>query len=112
MVLFIGKEEDREKIEKSTKSLKQKANKTFKGIRKSILKPTRQTNARFVQADINKPTQRVLTRGQLVLTELMGGSNQTWGTGQNLPKFNGELTSGKGLIKNDDNGETGRMFGI
>lgn len=29
-----------------------------------------------------------------------------------LPKFNGVLMSGSGIIKSEDDGETGRMFGI
>ena len=42
----------------------------------------------------------------------MFGSSRTWGTGQNLPQFNGILISGNGLINNEDNGETGGLFGL
>ena len=42
----------------------------------------------------------------------MFNSSRTWGTGQNLPQFNGILISGNGLINNEDNGETGGLFGL
>ena len=42
----------------------------------------------------------------------MGGGERTWGTGQNLPIVKNELNRGHGLIKNDDFGQTGSMFGI
>ena len=57
--------------------------------------------------------KRPLTAGQQILQELFGGSNQTWGTGQNLPKVDGVLRTGEGLIKNGDYiKKTGRMFGL
>ena len=46
-----------------------------------------------------------------MLHEMFGG-NPTWGTGEQLPKMNGVLRSGHGLINNDDFGETGDMFGV
>ena len=42
----------------------------------------------------------------------MFNSSRTWGPGQNLPQFNGILISGNGLINNEDNGETGGLFGL
>lgn len=51
------------------------------------------------------------TKEQMVLGELFGGG-RTFGTGQNLPKLNRTITSGGGLIKNDDYGDTGRLFGL
>lgn len=50
------------------------------------------------------------SREQQFFQTLMGG-RKTFGTGQNLPKINNSLTSGFGLTKNGDNGETIRMFG-
>lgn len=53
-----------------------------------------------------------ITKEQGMLREIMGGQNKSWGTGTNLPQLNNALTSGGGLIKNDDNGETRRCFGF
>ena len=62
-----------------------------------------------------KPVQRTQTEAlsysQLVLKEMFNG-DPTFGTGQNLPKINGTLTSGGGLIKNGDLGETSKIFGF
>lgn len=63
-----------------------------------------------------KTLQRVnpaprITQEQAMLQEMFGG-NPTWGTGEQLPKREGILVSGHGLIKNDDFGETGSMFGV
>jgi len=51
-----------------------------------------------------------LSKEQNMLHEMFGG-NGNWGTGKNLPEVRGALISGKGLIKNDDYGETASMFG-
>ena len=59
---------------------------------------------------VNLGTER-LSREQEALHGFFGGS-PTWGTGKDLPKFDGVLISGGGLIKNGDDGATGRMFGI
>lgn len=61
----------------------------------------------YIQSDINKPIQRSLNRSQVMLNELVGGTNQLWGTGQDLPKVN----EGQGIDRND-NGGTGRLFGF
>jgi len=53
----------------------------------------------------------MLSQEQSMLQEMFGG-NPTWGTGEQLPKMNGALRSGHGLINNDDFGETGSMFGV
>lgn len=54
-----------------------------------------------------------ITKEQVFLQEVFSGGmrNQTWGTGENLPKFDRTLMSGGGLIKSGDFGETGAMFG-
>ncbi len=59
-----------------------------------------------------KPVQQVITQEQAFLRGMFGGGERTFGTGQNLPEINGVLIRGKGLINNDDNGETAQMFGI
>ena len=46
-----------------------------------------------------------------LLNEFFGGE-RSFGTGKDLPQINNVLTTGEGLINNDDQGETGRMFGI
>jgi len=54
----------------------------------------------------------LLTKEQTMLHELFGGS-PSWGTGENLPKFQGALISGEGLIKSGDyEGETASIFGF
>lgn len=53
-----------------------------------------------------------ISQEQYLLQSMFGGSDPTWGTGENLPKFSGVLFTGEGLIKSGDDGETGRMFGI
>lgn len=52
-----------------------------------------------------------LTKEQELINEFFGGE-RSFGTGKDLPKINGILRSGNGLINNDDDGETGRMFGF
>ena len=42
----------------------------------------------------------------------MFGSSRTFGTGQNLPKIDNIITSGYGLINNEDYGETSQIFGV
>jgi len=54
---------------------------------------------------------RALTKEQMVLGELFG-SGKTFDTGENLPKINGVLRTGKGLINNDNNGGTSQIFGF
>ena len=51
-----------------------------------------------------------LSKEQDMLQEMFGG-NDNWGTGRNLPRNEGILRRGHGLIKNDDYGETASMFG-
>jgi hypothetical protein len=52
-----------------------------------------------------------LSREQRFLNDLFGG-NRTFGTGNNLPKVDGVLITGGGLINNGDYGETATMFGM
>ena len=58
--------------------------------------------------------QFAYSKGQQMLKDLFSGREEPlWGTGNNLPKMDGALTSGGGLIKNGDNNRgTGRMFGL
>ena len=52
------------------------------------------------------------TKEQLMLQEMFGG-NDNYGTGRNLPKIEGLLVKGGGLIKSGDNTrETASLFGI
>ena len=63
---------------------------------------------------INQPKLIVgqnLSREQEMMQEMFG-NDRSWGTGQNLPQLNNTLTSGYGLINNDDYGETASMFGV
>ena len=53
-----------------------------------------------------------LSQEQAMLGEMFGGADSIWGTGQNLPQMNETLTSGHGLVKSGDDGETGSMFGV
>jgi hypothetical protein len=55
----------------------------------------------------------ILSKEQFMLNELFNGQ-RTFGTGNNLPKVTGALTTGQGLINHDDTYErrTGRMFGL
>jgi hypothetical protein len=54
-----------------------------------------------------------ISKSQAMLRDIFSGE-MTFGTGQNLPKVNGTLTSGGGLIKHDDMYErrTANMFGF
>ncbi|HDZ60572.1 MAG TPA: hypothetical protein ENH46_02590 [Candidatus Pacearchaeota archaeon] len=53
----------------------------------------------------------MLSKEQSMLHEMFNG-NDNWGTGQNLPKMDGILRSGHGLINNEDEGDTGALFGL
>ena len=76
-----------------------------------IIKPKeRKQQKSILKLNTLKP-ERQLTNEQNMLNEMFNG-NQTFGTGQNLPEINGILRSGHGLIKNDDNMETRKMFGF
>lgn len=71
---------------------------------------------RFVKIDITKPQREVLispmlSKEQMALQEMFGGSERLWGTGRDLPRMNGALISGGGIIKSGDAGETAAMFG-
>ena len=70
---------------------------------------TTSVRKRFTSLQSLKPAP-MLSQEQNMMQEMFGG-NDMWGTGRNLPRMNGALTSGHGLIKNDDFGETRRMFG-
>lgn len=53
-----------------------------------------------------------LSREQEVLREMFDGE-PTWGTGKDLPKIEGKLISGGGIINSGDvDRETAAMFGI
>ena len=52
-----------------------------------------------------------ISNEQRFLQDLFGG-NGTLGRGHNLPKVDGVLINGGGLIKNGDQGRTGSMFGM
>ena len=52
-----------------------------------------------------------ISNEQRFLQDLFGG-NGTLGRGDNLPKVDGVLINGGGLIKNGDEGRTGNMFGM
>ena len=67
---------------------------------------------KFSQARFMQPS---LSYEQKVIQEVMGGGrvNNHWGSGRDLPKMNGDLRTGGGIIKNgDDTNETARMFGF
>jgi len=53
-----------------------------------------------------------LSQEQSILSGMFGGGEQTWGTGQNLPRMDGILMNGGGIIKSGDGGETASMFGM
>lgn len=53
-----------------------------------------------------------LSREQGMLRSFFGGGSRVWGTGQSLPKITNTLTSGGGLIKSGDQGETAGLFGL
>ena len=78
-------------------SLKSKAKKQFEKEEKQF--------RRFDPAPL-------LTTEQSLLQEMFGSGEQTWGTGRDLPKIEGRLTSGYGILNTGSSGETGRMFGI
>jgi hypothetical protein len=53
-----------------------------------------------------------LSEGQKMIKAVFSGSS-SWGTGQNLPKVEGKLITGGGIIKNGDvTRKTARMFGL
>lgn len=52
-----------------------------------------------------------ISNEQRFLKDMFGG-NGTLGRGHNLPKVDGVLINGGGLIKNGDGGSTGSMFGV
>ena len=58
-----------------------------------------------------RPTQD-FSPAQRMFQEVLGGGEQTWGSGNQLPKISQKLTSGNGLINSGDLGETGNLFGI
>ncbi len=68
-------------------------------------------------ASVKTPIKRtldpapMLSQEQHMLQEMFGSSQQLWGTGRDLPKMNGALISGGGIIKSGDGGETAAMFG-
>lgn len=53
-----------------------------------------------------------LTQEQEMMQGMFGHGERSWGTGENLPKLDGAITSGNGLIKSGDNeNETAGLFG-
>ncbi len=96
-----------EDIKKGFKDLSPKSKSKSKLSTKLIRK-----QARFIQKPTIRPVQQVITQEQRFLQGMFGGGERTFGTGQNLPKADGVLIKGKGLINNDDYGETGKMFGM
>lgn len=67
---------------------------------------------RFIQRPTIRPIQEIITKEQAFLRGMFGGGEKLFGTGKNLPKIEGILIKGGGLIKNDDFGETAGMFGM
>lgn len=106
------------KKEMDTLSKKQAKTQTIKAVSKSPDKVLKKLN-------LNKPTaisksgikfvqrapQFVMSQSQQMLNEMFSGE-RTFGTGRNLPVINHTLTSGEGIIKSGDGGQTGRFFGF
>jgi len=70
-----------------------------------------QREKRIQNIDTRQITQ-VISKEQGMLQELFGG-RRTFGTGQNLPKVEGVLITGNGLLNNGDRERrTGKMFGL
>ena len=70
--------------------------------------PVKRKQVRFIQTLQPAPA---LSREQDMLQELFNGE-RTFGTGNNLPKMEGVLRSGGGLMNNGDvDSETASMFG-
>lgn len=80
------------------------------GLEKALKKELSKEKKGFKALQSFKPAP-TLSREQKMLQEVFG-NERTFGTGKNLPEINNALTSGGGLIKNGDEGETGRMFGF
>ena len=76
--------------------VKKKTKKIFLDIRKPRL--------------ITEPAPN-LTVEQEAMSSMFGGGERSWGTGESLPRFDGAIISGGGLIKSGDDGETASLFG-
>ena len=95
------KKENKKKEEKTLSKLNRSF---FKSITPSKDKP------KFNPQKL-KPTQD-FSPAQRMFQEVLGGGEQTWGTGNQLPSLNRSLTSGNGIINSGDEGQTGSLFGI
>lgn len=99
--------------ELNQKVLKEEKNTSNKNINKPNPFVTGRNIGSAVR-DLSNIRQPDLSNEQRVMQEIMSGGsiNQCWGTGENLPRLNRTLSSGGGILKSGDGGETGRMFGI
>jgi len=96
-------------VNKVVKSVKPYAQKAIGAVELATA-PAKKSKIRFIQR-IPQP-QRLISREQAMLSELVGGGQPTFGTGTCLPKVQGILRRGRGLMNSGDMGETGSMFGV
>ena len=100
-------EEERKQFIESEKYLKSK---TSIGKISSLINSKPTTKIR--NYSYPKPQIPNATQEQKMLQEMFSGNNN-WMTGQNLPKIDGVLITGNGLIKNGDRKKvTASFFGI
>ena len=98
-------EAERKKLKESEKYLQSRT--TYGRISGALNRPSKKlTNYNYPRPITPNPTKE-----QMMLQEMFSGNNN-WGTGQNLPKIDGVLISGGGLIKNNDRCITSSFFGV
>ena len=91
-------------IEKSKQSKKDKKKEGFLQRLKNLKKRKEYEEFQKSRKILIQPPK---THEQIIMEEILGGKNKSWGTGNNLPKLNCVLMPGlKG------NKETARLFGL
>lgn len=107
----IALAKSRRNIDKQNKELENAKDylesKTTSGKIKSFI--TQKPTTKIKNISWGRPQLPNYSKEQILLQEMFSGNNN-YLTGQNLPKINGVLIKGGGLIKNGDRGETRGLF--
>lgn len=108
----LGRAEALRKEQELLKIANAKARRLNIQMRKPVIR-SRSIPVSQIQSSVPiRQEMQLVSKEQRILQELFRGE-PTWGTGNNLPKVNGILIKGGGLIKNGDvYRQTGAMFGI
>lgn len=103
--------ESRKQLDRSRKELaeaeKYLKSQSTSGRIKSFIsqKPTQKIKG----TSFSRPQLQSYSKEQALLNEMFSGNNN-YLTGNNLPKISGVLITGQGLIKNNNQGQTRRLF--